>query len=114
MNKLEKIFEGVSTYTCVEGVGEKKNGSVIVLQFAEKGYGFGNIAIQQDKSGQIFVDSERTNKDHVAVIISRLLDNAIFDWETDPKKHAAWNKAMSVYCCNCGCGWDKSKPKRKK
>lgn len=70
---------------------------VVVLQFSEKGFGFGEIAIHQTPEG-VFVDTEHMSLDRVKRYFNELLDSAITDNDMDPVKHALYNKVTRRQC----------------
>jgi hypothetical protein len=80
---------------------------VVVLAFSEKGFGFGEVAITQTSEG-VFVDTECMNLERVKRYFSALLDKAILDTDSDPVRHALYNRVKGRSCgprckvCNPG------------
>lgn len=74
---------------------------VVVLQFSEKGFGFGEVTIIQTPEGA-FLDTECMSVERVKKYFALLLDGAIADHERDPVKHALYNRVMGR-TCSVGC-----------
>ena len=120
---LDKVMAGLPTRTKLEYCQFEASGKktkwgaevpkrmVLVLSFAEVGFGFGEVTIMTDKKGQVYIDGETMSREHVKVILSRLVDDAIMDREDDPKKHRAYDRVMKRYCGDPNCP---SKRKRSK
>lgn len=70
---------------------------VVVFNFSESGFGFGEIAIKQTKDG-VFIDTECMGKDAVKRYLGMLVDSAITDHDKDPVKHGRYSKAMGRSC----------------
>lgn len=74
---------------------------VVVLQFSEKGFGFGEVTIQQTPEG-VFLDTECMSLDRVKGYFNALLDAAITDRDDDPERHALYNR-VTGRSCNSAC-----------
>lgn len=74
---------------------------VIVLQFSEPGFGFGEVTLIQTPEG-LFVNTEYMRLERVKGFFSKLLDSAITDWDEDPERHALYNRVMGSRC-GAGC-----------
>jgi hypothetical protein len=72
----------------------------VVLQFSEKGFGFGEIAIRQTPEG-VFLDTEYMNLEKVKKYVNLLLDQAVLDIDQDPQRHILYNRVMGRSCGNC-------------
>jgi hypothetical protein len=72
--------------------------SYVVFAFSEKGYGFGEITMACDSEGQMYIDTEASSPETVKRILSRIVDNAILDRETDPERHKKFNTFMGRIC----------------
>lgn len=70
---------------------------VVGLQFSEKGFGFGEVAIKQTARG-VFVYTEHMNLARVKKYLNILLRSAITDTDQDPEKHALYNQVMGRRC----------------
>ena len=79
----------------------------VVLQFSERGFGFGEVAIRKTPKG-VFVDTECMSLERVKKYLSMLVDNAVLDTDEDPAKHLLYNEVMGRRCgrgcpvCNPG------------
>lgn len=74
---------------------------VVVLQFSERGFGFGEITLKQTAEG-VFIDTECMSPERVKRYFCELLGKAITDAETDPGRHALYNRVMNS-CCGEAC-----------
>ena len=83
---------------------------VVVLQFSEPGFGFGEIALKQTPSG-LFLDTEHTSLAQARGYFAQLLDSAVTDIDQDPKRHKLYNRVMGR---RCGPGCPVCHPKRKR
>ena len=70
---------------------------VVVLEFSETGFGFGEVCIHQTSEG-VFLDTEHMSLERVKGYFSALLDKAILDTDKDPEKHALYNRVMGRRC----------------
>ena len=105
-DKISEIMGGLPTRVELMGAYEKSNSSdpedapeevIVVFNFSEKGFGFGEFCIKQTPDG-VFVDTEAMGIAKIKKYIGLLLDTAIADTESDPDKHARYCKAMSRMC----------------
>lgn len=71
---------------------------VYVLDVGKKGWGFGEITIITDATGQTFIDGERTSRETIKEFLCALVDGAILDTDEDPEKHRAYVKATNTQC----------------
>lgn len=70
---------------------------VVMFQFSEKGFGFGNVTIKQTPAG-VFIDTECMSLDRVKKYLALFVDSAITDNDQDPEKHALFNRTMGRSC----------------
>jgi hypothetical protein len=111
---LQNVMDGLPTNVALSYAHTKKRDGVasddfestpkevvVVLTFSEKGFGFGEVAIMQTDDG-VFVNSECMSRDRVRRYLLALLDNAVFDTDTDPDHHALYNRVMGRTCSD-GC-----------
>lgn len=70
----------------------------LVIAFGEPGFGFGELTFVQDDTGQLFLDTEHTNKKTVKEFLSKWVDSAFLDTEDDPMKHARYNEVRKRTC----------------
>ena len=71
---------------------------VAVFAFSMKGYGFGELTFVTDQTGQTYIDTECSSREKVKEMLCWLVDHAIIDHETDPKKHRKYNEARGAWC----------------
>lgn len=83
---------------------------VVVLQFSEPGFGFGEVCLKQTPEG-VFLDTECMSLDRVKRYFGQLLDSAITDIDQDPKRHKLYNRAKRR---SCGPGCSVCHPRRKR
>lgn len=74
---------------------------VVVLNFSEKGFGFGEVTIVQTPEG-VFLDTERMGVARCIRYFEMLLSSAVTDGDMDPEKHALYNREMGRTCAD-GC-----------
>lgn len=74
---------------------------VIVIDFSEKGFGFGEIAFYQTSDG-LFLDTECMSKERVMHFLKKLVDSAILDTDNDPDRHLRYNEVRGRRC-GVGC-----------
>jgi len=70
---------------------------VVVIQFSESGFGFGEVVIKQTPQG-VFVDTECMSLERVKKYLAAIVDSAITDNDQDPDKHALYNEVMMRGC----------------
>ena len=82
---------------------------VVVLNFSEKGFGFGEVTIVQTPEG-VFLDTEHMSKEKCLEYFAMLLGKAVTDMDMDPEKHALYNRVMCRTCAD-GCAACAAAPK---
>jgi hypothetical protein len=99
MTDIQKIMDGFETKVSLGHASSQEDNDriVVVLEFSEKGFGFGEITIVQTSAG-VFVDTEYMNLDRVKRYLAMLLDKAITDTDEDPERHALFNREMNRTC----------------
>ena len=81
---LSQVMDQLET-SCEIGYAQENRGDrVVVLEFAEQGFGFGEICLRQHIGGKLRVDSERMGRDKVKAIVCAMLDAAEFDTDAKP------------------------------
>jgi hypothetical protein len=111
MKTLKEIMAGIPTKVTLS-YGSHKAGApqeglhpleippeevVVVFQFSETGFGFGEITIVQTQKG-VFVDTECMGREKVQQYLSAFLASAILDTDVDPEKHALYNEERGSRC----------------
>lgn len=96
MSELDKMFKALPTAVRLAAPSEQGR-AVAVFEFSQRGFGFGEVAIVQTADGA-YVDSECMGRDKVMELLRIYLDGAIFDTDTDPAKHMAYNAARGSVC----------------
>jgi hypothetical protein len=69
----------------------------VVINFSERGFGFGQIAIRKHPKG-VFVDTECMSLDRVKRYLASLLDGAVLDTDDEASKHKLYNEVMGRRC----------------
>lgn len=106
---LEDLMGGLETRVeLIYGKNEGDGGRfghypevTMILHFAEKGFGFGEVAIKKHPKG-VFVDTEHMSLKRVKKYLSMLVDGAITDTDSEPEKHRLYNEVMGRGC-GLGC-----------
>lgn len=70
---------------------------VVVLHFAESGFGFGEVTIVQTPAG-LFMDGEYMDDDRIKKYLCKLVDNSVREYDKDPERHALYNREMGRSC----------------
>lgn len=111
MSDLHEVLKGLPTRVrltyaaCKQGLheggtdpgGPEVEEVVLVLEFSESGFGFGEITIVQTQDG-VFVDTECMSLERVKKYLGALVDSAVTDNDQDPVKHARYNEVMRRGC----------------
>ncbi len=74
---------------------------IVVLEFSEPGFGFGEVTFVQTRSG-CFLDTEYMSRERVKRMLCALVDAATADSDTDPAQHLRYNEVMGR-TCGAGC-----------
>lgn len=103
MEDFQKIMDGMPTEVSIGHAesSEANDTCVVVLNFSEKGYGFGEVTILQTPKG-VFLDTEYMGKERCLKYFAALFDGAITESDMDPERHALYNREMGRTCAD-GC-----------
>lgn len=101
MKDLKEIMDGMPTSARIGHVSQTDDLTVVVLEFSEKGFGFGEVTIVQTKHG-VFLDTERMGRKKCLEFFELLFKSAVTDADMDPARHALYNREMGRSCAD-GC-----------
>lgn len=102
--------ETIEKYQSGEDIEARPERVCAVFAFSENGFGFGEITVACDAEGQMYIDTERSSRETVKRILSRIVDHAIIDGETDPERHKKYNAFMKSTCSHaCAICYPKEK-----
>jgi len=111
-DKLQEIMDGLPTEVSLGHASFDKESlaTVVVLEFSEKGFGFGEVTILQTPEG-VFLDTENMGREKCLKYFSMLLDKAITDTNMAPARHALYSRATGRRCAD-GCPACAAAPKQ--
>lgn len=99
---LKAFLGSVPDYVRIQYAGTRVDGDrewkIVVLDFAEKGFGFGEIGIYVNDLGQVAVDTESMGKAAAVKFFRKLIESAIDDTDMDPERHALYNEIRGQRC----------------
>ncbi|HYX21038.1 MAG TPA: hypothetical protein VFA98_09370 [Thermoanaerobaculia bacterium] len=98
---IQEIMDGMPTGIRIGHVSQTDDLTVVILEFSEKGFGFGEVTIVQTKHG-VFLDTERMGVSRCLKYVEMLLASGVTDADMDPARHALYNREMGRSCAD-GC-----------